>query len=113
MIADAKRLAGAKIRLPRPVLLKQHIHPACVQGGDQEVGTILAVDQHHIAGGKQPNSSRNSRYSPVPLPRYPSRDDSRRRMGEAGRKRVEEWYSRQVQAPRLIGMLKSLSIGIG
>ncbi len=39
--------------------------------------------------------------------------EARRRMGEAGRKRVEDWYSLQVQAPRLIGMLKSLSIGVG
>jgi glycosyltransferase involved in cell wall biosynthesis len=32
----------------------------------------------------------------------------RRRMGEMGRRRVQEWYSLQVQAPRLISMLQSL-----
>jgi glycosyltransferase involved in cell wall biosynthesis len=32
----------------------------------------------------------------------------RRRMGAAGRKRVEWWYSLECQAPRLVGMLQAL-----
>lgn len=32
----------------------------------------------------------------------------RRRLGAAGRKRVERWYSLECQAPRLVGMLQAL-----
>jgi len=34
--------------------------------------------------------------------------DLRRSMGQRGRRTVEQWYSLQVQAPRLVGMLRSV-----
>ena len=35
----------------------------------------------------------------------------RKKMGEAGRKRVEDTYSQQVQAPRLVKFLRDLATG--